>query len=263
MNLGDRAAHYTESAPDAPHTVVLLHGGFVTGEEWAPQLDDLSARWHVVVPDLSGHGRSDPMPHHAYSVEQWAVDTLALIDDLGAAEVVVVGHSLGGMVAQQMARMRPEVLGGVMLVDTTYSTSSTFLEKLQTGASKVLFRVLSIERLASLSAQQLGAYRPDVGPFIERQMLAFAGDKERFRALWRAVFDFDSRPWLRQLDLPVHLVVASDNKATRRQAVRMLELLPRATSTVLPMCGHMLHWDRPEAFNAEVHAFLDAVYEVE
>lgn len=236
--------------------LLLLHGGFVSRREWAPQVERLSGRFRLVRFDMRGHGDSERTPGE-YSVERWAKDALGVMDALEIERCVCVGHSLGGMVAQVMARRAPERVAGLVLADTTYSTSSTAWESLQTMLSKGLLRLVSVERMAEMSARQLSARRPDVAPFIQREMSRHADDPAHYRELWRAVFDFDSRLWLAQIHCPALILVAEDNDATRRQAGEMATRISGpAHVELIPSAGHMLHWDNPEAFDEAIERFI-------
>jgi len=86
--------------------LVLLHGLLVSGELFAPVLDALAARHHLIVPDLRGHGRSAHLPGPD-TVEQLADDIALLLDTLGMGQADVLGYSQGGAVAQQFARAHP------------------------------------------------------------------------------------------------------------------------------------------------------------
>lgn len=235
--------------------LVLLHGGLVSHREWDPQLEHFGRRWRVVTPDLQGHG-SSTHGDDEFSLERWSDDVELVRAALELGDIVVVGHSLGGMVAQHYAREHSDHVTRMVLVDTTYSTSSTRKEARQTRLAKLTFRATSVERMARISGRDMGKREPSAGAYVEREMPAFADDKARYLAIWDAIFAFDSRPWLPSIDVPALVLVAGDNRATLAQGARITELLPNARLEVLPDTGHMLHWERPGAFNAIVDDFV-------
>lgn len=236
--------------------VLWLHGGFVSHEAWAPQRDHFDgSAWRHIYVDLPGHGRSNRAAS-AYDVEVFASALLTMLENLNVSRAALVGHSLGGMIAQSMARQAPDRVACLVLADTTYSTTSTLLEQAQTALAAVSFKLLGIERIARASARQLSKNREDLKPFICAQMMQHADDLTAYRAMWDAVFRFDSRPWLSQLNLPVLLLLAEQNHATQRQVPGFLAALPHARAEQIPRAGHMLGWDNPEAFNAAVERFL-------
>ncbi len=96
--------------------VILLHGMSNHCLAWAPQLDALAAAgWRAVLPDLAGHGRSDPVTGRT-TTEDLAGDVVALLDVLEVAAAPVCGLSLGGMVAQQLLGDHPERVTGALVV---------------------------------------------------------------------------------------------------------------------------------------------------
>src|SRR5438067_11808151 len=119
VDLGGVALELDE-AGEGGRPVLLVHGFTADRGEMADVLDPLAERgWHAVAPDLRGHGRSDHPTHpDAYSFEILATDVLALADDLGWDRFALVGHSMGGGVAQFVALDRPERLTGLVLAGT-------------------------------------------------------------------------------------------------------------------------------------------------
>lgn len=98
-------------------TVVLLHGLNFFGEYWTETIDVLSnAGYRVVVPDQVGFGRSSK-PIIPYSFQKKAANTRALLDELGVNEAVIVGHSMGGMLATRFAFTYPETTTQLVLVN--------------------------------------------------------------------------------------------------------------------------------------------------
>lgn len=93
----------------APRVVVLLHGKNFGGDYWQETISTLAhAGFRVVVPDQIGFGKSSKPDDIAYSFDLLARNTAGLLDHLGVGQVVVVGHSMGGMLAVRFARSYPE-----------------------------------------------------------------------------------------------------------------------------------------------------------
>ena len=98
----------------------MVHGFTGAKEDFADFFDRLAERgWHVVAPDLRGHGASDhPSRPQDYSLDLFEADVLALVDDLGWDRFVLLGHSMGGMISQAIALHDPGRLDGLVLMDT-------------------------------------------------------------------------------------------------------------------------------------------------
>jgi pimeloyl-ACP methyl ester carboxylesterase len=96
---------------------VLLHGIACHREFMAPQVHHLRGAHRVVAVDLRGHGESDAPPH-GYAISALADDVGWMCDELGIRSPVVIGHSLGGLVALELAAVRPELVEAVVMIDS-------------------------------------------------------------------------------------------------------------------------------------------------
>jgi pimeloyl-ACP methyl ester carboxylesterase len=95
--------------------LVFVHGGAGDRSIWAPQLRSLSVEHRCLAVDLRGYGESDAVP--PYGVRQQAADLSRLLEDLGRP-AVVVGHSLGGIAALLLNEMMPDLVSGVVVIDS-------------------------------------------------------------------------------------------------------------------------------------------------
>ena len=109
------ALHVVERGRGAPALVLLHHFGG-SSRSWAPVIDRLGPAHRCIVPDLRGFGRSPPPPPDGWTVDAAAGDVLALIEARGVRDYVLVGHSMGGKIALDLAARRPPGLGGLALV---------------------------------------------------------------------------------------------------------------------------------------------------
>ncbi len=239
----------------AGEPLVLLHGGLVSKRSWDPQLAALAEHYEVITCDLRGHGESS-VTRAAYSVELFAEDVVALLDALELPCVHLCGHSLGGMVAQALAISYPARVRSLVLAETSYCTRSTPLEALLVTVTRLMFRLTSATYLARLSARAQGKHTPEVGRYLEREIGRHAADKANYLNIWRAVFAFDSRLQLAQINCPTLVLVGEHNHQTHAQAREMTALIPNAQLVTLPEAGHVLTWDNPEAFNRAVLEFF-------
>lgn len=111
MSLPLYSREYGEAGP----VILLLHGLFGSSANWGSVAKRLSSRYRLLVPDLRNHGQS---PHHPdVSYPAMAADLLALLDEHERRRVVVVGHSMGGKLAMQLALRHPERVRALAVVD--------------------------------------------------------------------------------------------------------------------------------------------------
>jgi len=115
LKLNDATLHYELEGHGEP--VLFIQGCGVTGSGWQPQVDELSESFQCLSFDNRGIGRSTTSATHL-TVEQMAADALALLDAAGWQSAHVVGHSLGGVIAQQLALDAPERIKSLALLCT-------------------------------------------------------------------------------------------------------------------------------------------------
>ena len=238
-----------------PAALLWLHGGYLSSRTWDEPWAALKSRGlSMLAMDLRGHGRSSTLGDQD-RVTTMAQDVARALDALGVEQVVVCGHSLGGMIAQQLAWDEPARVRGLILVDTTFSVHDSPLEAAQTTVARAAFTLLSVSRVIELTARELSVYRPDVASHVRHEMARYAHDRTLYKRIWRAVLDFDLSDRLEQITCPTLILASATNPNTCRQGHQMAERMPLATLQLIERAGHMIHWDQPERFTALVLAF--------
>ena len=108
---------------NGPKTLLFVHGWTRTSADWADQAAIFADGYQTVVLDLAGHGSSGA-DREEWSVKNFSRDVVAVIDQLKVDDVIVVGHSMGGLVAMEMARSASDKISGVVIVDEIYDVES-------------------------------------------------------------------------------------------------------------------------------------------
>jgi pimeloyl-ACP methyl ester carboxylesterase len=145
--------HYLERGEGA--ATVLIHGLGSSGADWALQAPALAPLGRIIVPDLAGCGHSSA-PEQSYSVAAWAAETWELLDALGIITPNLIGFSLGGAVAMEMALQRPEAVPRLGLINSlaTYRVDH-WTKWCKARIDAAFVRILGIERTAALIAARL------------------------------------------------------------------------------------------------------------
>src|SRR5215475_5322998 len=153
LNLGDVQLSIAEAGA-GQRPLLMVHGFTGAKEDFRPWLDQLAdLGWHAVAPDLRGHGASSkPDEQSAYSFELLADDVLRLADLLGWHTFVLLGHSMGGMIAQFVARRAAARLAGVILMDTTHGPVDNLDPELIEAAVSIVL-AQGIETLADIMTE--------------------------------------------------------------------------------------------------------------
>lgn len=149
----DLSIHYLERGTGEP--LLLIHGLGCSGADWAFQVAALEHRFRIIIPDLPGSGHSLPPPH-GYTIAGFAGALWKLMDHLNIARTNIVGFSLGGAVALEMATLRPACVPRLGLINSLATYRPHDLRKwLETYVSATLVRMLGMPRAAVLMAARL------------------------------------------------------------------------------------------------------------
>ena len=247
--------------------LLLVHGFTGAKEDFGDWIGRFAHDgWWVVAPDLRGHGAADqPDDEGAYSLATYADDLLALADVLGWDRFDLLGHSMGGMVAQELVLRGPHRVGRLVLMDTHHGP----VEGVEPEAALLVADLLRrdgleafLEMVASLPAAprapsdaRLRAERPGYAEFSDGKARRCA------TAMYIAMgLELTSRPdrldELRSLDLPTLVVVGAEDRDFVGAAERMAAAIPGARHVVVPDAAHSPQFEHPEAWWAAVSGFL-------
>jgi pimeloyl-ACP methyl ester carboxylesterase len=145
--------HYLERGRGEP--LLLIHGLGCSGADWAFQVAALEHRFRIIVPDLPGSGHSPP-PRSEYTIGGFAAALWKLMDHLQIVRPNIVGFSLGGAVALEMATLRPACVPRLGLINSLATYLPRDLRKwLETYVAATLVRLLGMPRAACLMAARL------------------------------------------------------------------------------------------------------------
>ena len=236
--------------------VVLVHGHPFNRSMWAPQLAALGSRYRVIAPDLRGYGGS-PVTPGTVPMSRLAADVAGLLDRLGVSRAAVVGLSMGGLIAMELAGADPARWWALGLVATT-AEPVTEPERADRLARAGQAEREGIRPLAEDMAARL--FGPGVDPAVSDQVMAMmlATDPRGAAAALRGRAERpDYRPILRELDLPALVLTGDqDGYSTAEITDRLTACLRRPHRVTLPGIGHLPNLEDQARFNAELTAFL-------
>lgn len=244
-------------AAGAGPALVLLHGLGSSSADWEFQLPVFARRFQVVAPDFRGHGASDRSG--GYGVERFAADTWALLGDLGIRDFDLVGYSMGGAVAMQMALERPAAVRRLVLSNTLPSFRTDTLAKRWLLWSRLLLMSwLGPRRLAEVMMRRLYP-KPEQARLREKLAKRNArNDKSVYLDTIRALTRWSVRERLSELRMPVLMLAAQFDYFLRHEAEAFAAALPDARVRFFPGTRHGLPLEVPEDWNRAVLDFLAA-----
>ena len=236
--------------------VVFLHGWMCNRSFWQRQCRELAGRnFRCLAVDFRGHGDSDA-PAGGYSIKQLAADLSAAMAALEFGPAVVVGHSMGGMVAQRFCLERPQQTAALVLVATIASDAEDRLisKRIASDATRMGFQRAFDRHFDAWFAP--GAPE-SVRGWVKTQMRSTPEDLGR--ALVGAYGRFDLTRRLGEIRRPTLVIgTRSDDSAPPCQSRRLAELIPGAHLALIEDCGHFPMLEKPEQLSRKLLPFLKA-----
>lgn len=258
--------HHREFGTPGRPVLVALHGFLGTGENWSELAERIGERFHILAPDLPGHGRTISRPADFAQAAEWLEEWARR---LKLATAHLLGYSMGARLAlcwvlTHPARWRsvilesgsPGIQGSAAQAERASLDDARARGLLKNGLSDFLDEwqaqplFESQHALPPLRRAKLRALRERSAPSASPDGLAWAisalspGRQESY---W---------PLLHHLALPVHLVVGERDEKFRGIAAQMRERIPGAATHVVDGCGHCVHFEKPDQYAALIDTLL-------
>jgi 3-oxoadipate enol-lactonase len=254
LQVGDVALHYKVKGQGQP--VLFIHGLGSSARDWELQVPEFRERYQVVTFDLRGHGQSDK-PRGPYSIPLFAADTAGLMVGLGLAPAHVVGISLGGMVALQLAVSDAALVRSLIVVNAGPEfVVRTARDRLQVLQRQLIVRLLGMRKMGEVLSQRLFP-KPEQEDlrrqFVERWA---ENDPRAYREAMRAIVGWSVAEHLGAIQCPTLLVAADHDYTPVAVKEATVAQMPHAELAVIADSRHATPVERPEEFNAAVLAFL-------
>jgi 3-oxoadipate enol-lactonase len=246
---------YYENLGQGP-SLLFIHGLGSSTRDWEAQLAGFSPQFHVVAFDVRGHGRSDKPPG-PYSIPGFAADTAELIRELELGPTHVVGFSMGGMIAFQLAVSAPELVQSLVIVNSGPEfILRTLRARLQIMQRKLIVRLLGMRQMGKVLSKRLFP-KPEQAELRQLLIARWAeNDPRAYLEALQALIGWTVADCLDAIHCPT-LVIASDQDYTPIAAKEAyVARLPQAELAVIRDARHMLPLEHPEAFNQALLGFL-------
>lgn len=235
--------------------VLLIHGLGSSSLDWEYQLPALRG-FRVINVDLRGHGRSSrgAIP---ISIPLFAQDLAALLVHLGIESAHVVGLSLGGGVAFQLALDQPQRVKSLTIVNSgPHAITNPLAAALVVGSRLLLIRLVGLPKLGEKVAGKLfpnPEHAQKKTTFVER----FAGnDVDCYRASLKALIGWSVQHRLSEITQPVLVLTADQDYTSVQWKQAYVNKLTNAELVVIPDSRHAMPIENPAPFNAALIAFL-------
>jgi pimeloyl-ACP methyl ester carboxylesterase len=238
--------------------LLLIPGLGGKGTSWEPFLAAASAHFKTLVFDPPGSGGA-PTLVGPTTIRALARASLALLDHLGQERTAVIGRSMGGMIAQELALLAPERVSRLVLVSTTARTDPHLAEVFHLWARLAELGVSAEVRHRAAMLWCLGA-RAAADSRRARAYLRRKGDSDRprdYAIQARACASHDALARLGGLRVPTLVVTGTDDRLTPpRHAEQLARAIPRSRLLYIPDAGHLPYLEVPGVFEKKVLEFL-------
>ncbi len=254
INLETTEIYYEIHGRGEP--MLLIHGLGSSSQDWEKQLPEFSSRFQVINIDLRGHGRSSKTPG-PYSIKLFAEDTAQLIKALEYTSVYIVGISLGGMVAFQLALDCPDLVRSLVIVNSVPELIAHNLKDRTDYWKRLLIvRLFGLEKMGKVLAERF---------FIEPEHEALrqvfvrrwaANHKPSYLASLKAVFGWSVLGRLGEIEAPTLVIGAEGDYFSNVEKESYTRLMPNAELIIIKDSRHALPAEKPDEFNQAVLRFL-------
>jgi len=250
--------YYEDRNSSSPRSALLIHGLGATSESWALQIPDLiGAGFRVITPDARGFGKST-YPGGRHTIADMAVDLHKLMAALGIPKYDVIGISMGGTIALQMAIAFPENLNKLVLVNTFARLRFIRITNLWYLAYRMVRLYTSgLSAQAHLVSEQLF-------PLEEQEMYRtilydqiMQSNPAGYRNTIMALARFNVSKDLRNLNLPTLVISGRDDNTVPLEVQKqMVERIPGSKHIIINSAGHAVTVEKPGEFNQCLLSFL-------
>jgi pimeloyl-ACP methyl ester carboxylesterase len=253
--------HFVRAGSGAP-ALVFVHGFACTHEDWRAQIEHFQRSHDVVACDLRGHGRTPGRPHEC-SIEHYGGDVAALVNNLELARAVLIGHSMGCRVVLEAARLIPDKVAGLVLVDGSRNATSD-PEGAEAAARATVEKMGYAKFAEALFRQMFFKPSPQADAIVER---AVGSSAEFGPQLWPRITRWDAG----QMDAAFAALrspVLAIQSTTRNAQLQRSPMKPGDTSPwldllksygarieIIPDTGHFTQLEAPDQVNRLIAEF--------
>ena len=232
--------------------LVFLHGWMCNQTFWNNQLN-IEEGYQYLTLDFPGHGQSEKF-HRSRSIKQVAQDVIRILEKLEINQPILIGHSMGGMIAQQVYLEAKERFDALILVSTIAADTENQLisKRIQTDTNKLGFLTsfnIHFEDWFSTKTSNKVLQK------VKSQMLL---TEEATSLAWVDSYTlFDLRDRLKEVTCPTLIIgTKSDNSAPPAQSKELATLIPNAFLTIIEDCGHFPMSEKPNELNKAIKSFV-------
>jgi len=252
-DINNARIRYLDKGSGPP--LLLIHGLGASHADWQKQIDFFARVFRVIAPDLRGHGDSEG--EGPYNVDRLATDLSQLLDLLKVGSFFVIGHSMGGAVAMQLALFKPERVKKLVLADTLPSfVPNNFRKRTMLWTRLFVMQFMGPDALAQRSAKQLFP-QPEQQPLRELMILRNnRTPKSVYLAMLKSLAKWTVVDRLSWLEMPTFVIAGENDYFPAEDAQSFAVSLPDGRCRIVEGARHHLPLEKPDDFNRMTMDFL-------
>lgn len=238
--------------------LVLLHGLGSSSRDWEYQIPEFAKHYDVIAPDFRGSGQSDK-PKGPYKISDFAEDTWALLDKLDITKAHLVGLSMGGATAFEMAARRPERVHNLVVVNCGPSFALSSPKKwFELAMRLTVVRLLGMDKMGEVVGKRLFPNPEQAELKAQFQQRYTENDKQHYLWSLRSLAGWSVVERLARIDAPALMVCAEHDYTPVAEKQVAVDRLANGHLTVIKNSRHGTPIDQPEVFNQTVLEFIKA-----
>jgi len=257
INSGITEIYYEIHGQGDP--LLMIHGLGSSSQDWEMQLPQFSSHFQVINIDLRGHGRSGNPPG-PYSIPLFAEDTSQLIRALELSSAHILGISLGGMVAFQLALDCPDLVRSLVIVNSVPELiAHNFKDRIDYWKRLLIVRLFGLEKMGQVLAERFFTEPEQEGLreiFVRRWA---ANHKPSYLASLKAAFGWSVLGRLGEIQAPTLVIGADGDYFSNEEKEQYTRLMLNAELIIVENSRHALPAEKPAEFNEIVEEFLIGV----
>lgn len=255
--VDDARLYYEEDGQGAP--LLFIHGLGSSSRDWFAQVPYFAEHYRVLTLDLRGHGRSERTPG-PYHIEQFARDVAVFLRKQDAVPANVVGLSMGGMVAFQVAADAPDLVRSLVVANSSAEAElQTWGDVWFYLSRRTTVQVLGMRPVGHIIANRL--FVKSDQDMLRREFIKRWSTNDKQAYLWSvdAIMGWSIFDRLPDIDTPTLLVTSEHDYTPVSEKNRIAAKMPCAELTVVEDARHALPVEKPDTFNGILDNFLDRI----
>ena len=250
--IDDVKLYYEDRGVKTQVPLIFLHGVLGSSEIWKPQVSYFKNQRRIIILDLRGHGQSDK-PRGKYSITQFSDDLHALMKNLDVEKAIIIGHSLGGMVALRFTLDYQDMVDKLVLIDSTAKPASSFGRRLLLSLSKSLMDISYRSFLKIYVSRYSDLEDLDLEEVVTRLLQT---PKHITKSCFAAIAGFNVTSELAKIRVPTLIIHGGESSTPVVLAKYMNQHIPNAELIIIEGAGHASPKENPEKIWKAIEKFI-------